>query len=68
MDKPERPPGMNGDFLHLHKMIEWLADEVKLNRQLTDGLYKVILGTLGVVVAGLITILGILITIILGSD
>ena len=67
MKKPEAPPNMNGDLLHLRQMLEWVAEEVKENRGRIDGLYKLIL--VGVVsgVVGLLGIIGILIAFALRS-
>ena len=67
MDKPEKPPNMNGDLLHLRQMLEWAVEEVKENRTRIDGLYKLIL--VGVIsgVVGLMGIIGVLIAFVLRS-
>jgi len=65
MKKPELPDGLNGNFLHIHKMIEWLADEVRKNRVRTDGLYKILFAGIISVTIGFLGIIGILIGFIL---
>ena len=67
MMKPEKPPNMNGDLLHLRQMLEWVVEEVKENRDHIHGIYKLMLVGVISIVVGLLGIIGILIAFVLRS-
>ena len=76
--KPVRPKGMNGEFLHLSQMVEWLKDEIDENRKSAekkrdkingrvDSLFKRIVTGIVSGPIGLLTIVVILITVLING-
>ena len=52
MEKPLKPPNMNGDAAHLWQMIEYTNDRLEvLEKRITQLFFTIILGLSGVVVA-----------------
>jgi len=57
MDKPLKPEGMNGDYLHLYSLIEWVSEDV---RELRGDLNKVKY----IVIGAAITVIGLLLALL----
>ena len=76
--KPVRPHGMNGEFLYLSQMVEWLKEEIDENRmsasrkrdkisERVDSLFKLMLTGMVSGTIGLLTIIGILISVLVNG-